>query len=83
MEKINNYIYDNNNYKELDGNDFDINLPISKVSGQDYIGLLKINEIYILQLTKIFSGNNRYKKNILPYNDMIVINSLLKENLRY
>ena len=83
MEKINNYIYDNNNYKELDGNDFDINLPISKVSGQDYIGLLKINEIYILQLTKIFSGNNRYKKNILPYNDMIVVNSLLKENLRY
>ena len=83
MEKINNYIYDNNNYKELDGNDFDINLPISKVSGQDYIGLLKINEIYILQLTKIFSGNNRYKKNILPYNDMIVINSLLKENLCY
>ena len=83
MEKINNYIYDNNNYKELDGNDFDINLPISKVSGQDYIGLLKINEIYILQLTKIFSGKNRYKKNILPYNDMIVINSLLKENLRY
>ena len=83
MEKINNYIYDNNNYKELDGNDFDINLPISKVSGQNYIGLLKINEIYILQLTKIFSGNNRYKKNILPYNDMIVINSLLKENLRY
>ena len=83
MEKINNYIYDNNNYKEYDRNDFDINLPISKVSGQDYIGLLKINEVYILQLMKIFSGNNRYKKNKLPYNDMIVINSLLKENLRY
>ena len=83
MEKINNYIYDNNNYKEFDRNDFDMNLPISKVSGQDYIGLLKINEVYILQLMKIFSGNNRYKKNILPYNDMIVINSLLKENLRY
>ena len=83
MEKINNYIYENNNYKEYDRNDFDINLPISKVSGQDYIGLLKINEVYILQLMKIFSGNNRYKKNILPYNDMIVINSLLKENLRY
>lgn len=83
MEKINNYIYDNNNYKEYDRNDFDINLPISKVSGQDYIGLLKINEVYILQLMKIFSENNRYKKNKLPYNDMIVINSLLKENLRY
>ena len=83
MEKINNYIYDNNNYKEYDRNDFDINLPISKVSGQDYIGLLKINEVYMLQLMKIFSGNNRYKKNKLPYNDMIVINSLLKENLRY
>ena len=83
MEKINNYIYDNNNHKEYDRNDFDINLPISKVSGQDYIGLLKINEVYILQLMKIFSGNNRYKKNKLPYNDMIVINSLLKENFRY
>ena len=83
MEKINNYIYENNNYKEYDRNDFDINLPISKVSGQDYIGLLKINEVYILQLMKIFSGNDRYKKNKLPYNDMIVINSLLKENLRY
>ena len=83
MEKINNYIYENNNYKEYDRNDFDINLPISKVSGQDYIGLLKINEVYILQLMKIFSENNRYKKNKLPYNDMIVINSLLKENLRY
>ena len=83
MEKINNYIYENNNYKEYDRNDFDINLPISKVSGQNYIGLLKINEVYILQLMKIFSGNNRYKKNKLPYNDMIVINSLLKENLRY
>ena len=83
MEKINNYIYENNNYKEYDRNDSDINLPISKVSGQDYIGLLKINEVYILQLMKIFSGNNRYKKNKLPYNDMIVINSLLKENLRY
>ena len=83
MEKINNYIYENNNYKEYDRNDFDINLPISKVSGQDYIGLLKINEVYILQLMKIFSGNNRYKKSKLPYNDMIVINSLLKENLRY
>ena len=83
MEKINNYIYENNNYKEYDRNDFDINLPISKVSGQDYIGLLKINEVYILQLMKIFSGNNRYKRNKLPYNDMIVINSLLKENLRY
>ena len=83
MEKINDYIYENNNYKEYDRNDFDINLPISKVSGQDYIGLLKINEVYILQLMKIFSGNNRYKKNKLPYNDMIVINSLLKENFRY
>ena len=83
MEKINDYIYENNNYKEYDRNDFDINLPISKVSGQDYIGLLKINEVYMLQLMKIFSGNNRYKKNKLPYNDMIVINSLLKENLRY
>ena len=82
MEKMNDYLYDNN--REFDKNDFDMNLPISKVSGQDFIGLLKINELYIIQLTKLFSGNNRYKNNaLLPSNDMIVINSLLKENLRY
>ena len=79
---MNDYLYDNN--REFDKNDFDMNLPISKVSGQDFIGLLKINELYIIQLTKLFSGNNRYKNNaLLPSNDMIVINSLLKENLRY
>ena len=82
MEKMNDYLYDNN--REFDKNDFDMNLPISKVSGQDFIGLLKINELYIIQLTKLFSGNNRYKNNaLLPSNDMIVINSLLKENFRY
>ena len=79
---MDDYLYDNN--REFDTNDFDMNLPISKVSGQDFIGLLKINELYIIQLTKLFSGNNRYKNNaLLPSNDMIVINSLLKENLRY
>ena len=55
MEKMNDYLYDNN--REFDKNDFDMNLPISKVSGQDFIGLLKINELYIIQLTKLFSGN--------------------------
>ena len=39
MEKMNDYLYDNN--REFDKNDFDMNLPISKVSGQDFIGLLK------------------------------------------
>ena len=84
MEKINNYIYDNYDLKDLEKKQMEMNLPISKESGQDYIGLIKINEMYIQQLTKLFSENNRYKKNeLLPFNDMVVINSLLKENLKY
>jgi hypothetical protein len=84
MEKINNYIYDNNNFKEFERKQLEMNLPISNPSGQDYLGLLKINDVYIQQLTKLFSENPRFKKNVLvPFNDMVVINSLLKENLNY
>ena len=62
MERINNYIYDNYDLKDLEKKQMEMNLPISKESGQDYIGLIKINEMYIQQLTKLFSENNRYKK---------------------
>ena len=84
MEKMNNYIYDNYNLNDLERKQLEMTMPISKPSGQDYFGLLKINEIYIQQLTKLFSENNRYKKNVfIPYNDMVVLNSLLKEDLYY
>ena len=84
MEKINNYIYENYDYEDFERKQMQINLPISKLSGQDYLGLLKINEIYLQQLTKLSTENLRYKKNAsLPFNDMAVLNSLLKENLSY
>ena len=84
MEKINNYIYENYDYEDFERKQMQMNLPISKLSGQDYLGLLKINEIYLQQLTKLSTENLRYKKNVsLPFNDMAVLNSLLKENLSY
>ena len=84
MEKINNYINENYDLKDFERKQIEMNLPISKESGQDYLGLIKINEIYIQQLTKLISENNRYKKNeLMPFNDMVVLNSLLKENLKY
>ena len=68
----------------MEKKEFEMNLPLSNPSGQNYIGLLKINELYIQQLIKLLSQNIRYKKNaILSFNDMIVLNSLLKENLSY
>ena len=84
MEKINNYINDIYNFKDMEKKQVEMNLPLSNPSGQDYLGLLKINELYIQQFMKLSSENIRYKKNaILSFNDMIVINSLLKENLSY
>ena len=84
MEKINNYLNDNYDFKEYERKQLEMNLPLSNPSGQDYLGLLKINDVYIQQLTKLFSENLRYKKTaLLPFNDMVVINSLLKENLNY
>ena len=65
MEKINNYIYDNYYLNDFERKQLEMNMPISKPSGQDYFGLLRINEIYIKQLNKLFSENNRYKKNTL------------------
>ena len=84
MEKINNYINEIYNFKDMEKKQFEMNLPLSNPSGQDYLGLLKINELYIQQFMKLSSQNIRYKNSaILSFNDMIVINSLLKENLSY
>ena len=84
MEKINNYLYNDYNLNDFERKQLEMNMPLSKPSGQDYLGLLRINEIYIQQLTKLFSENNRYRNNsYLPYNEMVVINSLLKEDLYY
>lgn len=84
MDKKNNYMYENYDLRNFENKPMEMNLPISNPSGQEYFGLLKINEVYLQQLSKLISENNRYKKNkLLPYNDMVVINSLIKENLRY
>ena len=82
MEDRNNYEYGEDEYEE--GNDIEKNLPISQPSGQTYQGLLKINEIYTRQLSKLSKNDIKFKtKTTLPYNDMKVLNSLLKENFMY
>ena len=78
-----NYNYNDENEEE-EPSDVDKNLPISQPSGQNYQGLLKINEIYTRQLSKLSKNDARFKtKTSLPYNDMKVLNSLLKENFVY
>jgi tetratricopeptide (TPR) repeat protein len=82
MEDRNMYMNADNEEEE----DFDVekNLPISQFSGQNYNGLLKVNEIYTRQLSKLIKDDVRFKfKTSLPYNDMKVLNSLLKENFVY
>ena len=82
MEDKNNFEYGDDEYEE--GNDIDKNLPISQPSGQNYQGLLKINEIYTRQLSKLTKNDIKFKtKTTLPFNDMKVLNSLLKENFVY
>ena len=82
MEDKNNFEYGDDEYEE--GNDIDKNLPISQPSGQNYQGLLKINEIYTRQLSKLTKNDIKFKtKTTLPFNDMKVLNSLLKENFAY
>ena len=82
MEYKNNYMNDENEDEEA--NEIEKSLPISQISGQNYQGLLKINEIYARQLSKLNKNDARFKtKTSLPYNDMKVLNSLLKENLVY
>ena len=70
-------------YNEEDENDIQ-NLPISQPSGQNFQGLYKINEIYTKQLSNLKKNNDKMKKRtVLPFNDMKVLNSLLKENFVY
>ena len=61
-------------------------LPISQDSGLNFQNLLKTNQIYSNQLLNVVSSNSREiqkKKFILPYNDMKVINSLIKEDFSF
>mgnify|MGYP002627238249 FL=1 len=62
-------------------------LPISQESGLNFQSLLKINQVYSNQLLNIvssFSKNMRKQtKSVLPYNDMKVLNSLIKEDFIY
>ena len=82
MEDRNKLEYGDDEYEEE--NDIEKNLPISQPSGQTYQGLLKINEIYTRQLSKLSKNDIKFKtKTTLPYNDMKVLNSLLKENFMY
>ena len=68
---------------EEDSNDIQ-NLPISQPSGKNFQELYKINEIYTKQLSNLKKNNERFKKRVvLPFNDMKVLNSLLKENFVY
>lgn len=77
-----NYEYGDDEYEE--GKDIENNLPISQPSGQSFQGLLKINEIYTRQLSKLSKNDIKFKtKTSLPFNDMKVLNSLLKENFAY
>ena len=77
-------MYMNADIEEEEEADIEKNLPISQYSGQNYNGLLKINEIYTRQLSKLIKDDVRFKiKTSLPYNDMKVLNSLLKENFVY
>jgi hypothetical protein len=78
-----NYMYAEEDDDE--GVEYDNRLPVSQQSGQSYQGLLKINQIYATQLSKITqSANAKNKKKIsLPNNDLKVLNSLLKENFIY
>lgn len=87
MEESNNYY---NDEEEDECIQIGCNLPISQPSGENYQGLVKINEIYINQLLVLDNNNNNnYNKNKnkysipIPYNDMKVLNSLLKENFQY
>ena len=75
----------NTNYEIL--NEKGHYLPISQESGLNFQSLLKINQVYSNQLLNIvssFSKNMRKQtKLVLPYNDMKVLNSLIKEDFIY
>ena len=80
MEDLNN-----NEYDEVSNNN-ELRLPISQDSGSSFQKLLKINQIYVNQLINIISSSSKElkrKKFIFPYNDMKVLNSLIKEDFTY
>jgi hypothetical protein len=80
MEDLNN-----NEYDEVSNNN-ELRLPISQDSGSSFQKLLKINQIYVNQLLNIISSSSKElkrKKFIFPYNDMKVLNSLIKEDFTY
>ena len=62
-------------------------LPTSQESGLNFQSLLKLNQVYANQLLNIVSNSSKNMKQkaklILPYNDMKVINSLIKEDFIY
>jgi hypothetical protein len=62
-------------------------LPISQESGLNFQSLLKLNQAYAKQLLNIVSSASKnmrkLTKLVLPYNDMKVLNSLLKEDFAY
>lgn len=52
MEELNNY------YNDDEGIQIESNLPISQPSGENYQGLVKINQIYLDQLLILDDNNN-------------------------
>ena len=75
-----------NNYGE-EANNREAYLPTSQESGLNFQSLLKLNQVYANQLLNIISNSSKNMKQkaklILPYNDMKVLNSLIKEDFIY
>ena len=75
-----------NNYGE-EANNREAYLPTSQESGLNFQSLLKLNQVYANQLLNIVSNSSKNMKQkaklILPYNDMKVLNSLIKEDFIY
>ena len=75
-----------NNYGE-EANNREVYLPTSQESGLNFQSLLKLNQVYANQLLNIVSNSSKNMKQkaklILPFNDMKVINSLIKEDFIY
>ena len=75
-----------NNFGE-EANNREAYLPTSQESGLNFQSLLKLNQVYANQLLNIVSNSSKNMKQkaklILPYNDMKVLNSLIKEDFIY
>jgi len=77
MEVENDYMSEEEEEEEIEN---ESNTPISKISGLDFQGLYKINQVYANQLSKQVTYESKV---ILPFNDLKVLNSLIKENHLY